>query len=103
MNFCDFTVLIASVFPDSGSQNGRSDKSRCPAHRVNGGRTGKIDKAHLRKPSLRIPNPTRLNGIDHCADNGRIETVCAELGPFGHGSGYDGRSSGTKHQIEHKA
>ena len=96
-------LTVHDVFPDAGTEYGRADKGRDPAHGVDSCRTREVHKAKLRQPALLVPYPASLNGVDHQADYGAIEAVCAEFSALGHRAGDNGGRCGAKYQIEDEA
>ena len=95
-------VAVLSVLADPGSQQNRTDQAGDAAHHMDHAGTGKIDEAQLGQPALPVPDPARLNGIDHGGDHSGVNAVAGEFGALRHGAGYDGCGSGAEHKLEEK-
>ncbi len=70
---------------------------------MNRRRTGKVMKAHLHKPSIGIPHPSCLHGIDKQGNHSGINAIGSKFRPLRHGSRNNSRRRRTEHQIENKA
>jgi hypothetical protein len=88
------------VLSNTGSQHDRPDQPRDAAHHMNDGGTGKINESQLCQPSLTVPYPACLNGVDHSGDNGGVNAIAGKLGALRHSAGHNGGGGGAKYKLE---
>ena len=92
-------LSVFTVFADSGPQHFCTDAGSNAAYHMHRSAAGKVMKAQLRQPPA-SPDPVAGNGINNQLDHSAVNTVCFEIRPFCHGSGYDGSCRSTEHRLK---
>ena len=99
------TRAVLGVFAHPGAQNDGAGQSGPAADGVDHRGTGEIDEAESFQPAAAVeeaaPGPAAENRVDEGADDDTVDQISGELGPFGHGAGYDGGGRGGEDHLEH--
>ena len=102
VNFRNFTALVFYVFAKAGTNQDSTDQCGDTADGVDRGGTCEIVETKLRKPALRVPNPTGFNGVNKQRNDAGVNAIGDELRALCHGAGYDGGCRCAEHKVEYE-
>ena len=96
-------AVLVEVLAPARAEDERTDEGGNAADHVNERRSREVHIVHAGKgigEPAAAPHPVRLDGIDDCADDERINAIGEELGALCHRARDDRRRGGAEHEVE---